>query len=60
MSSEVDKLAKALENSVVTSPIGRTGVEKLATIAVLHDQVSTKLASVTQTDRLLMWKNGKE
>jgi hypothetical protein len=60
MSSEVDNLAKALERSSSTSPIGRTNVEKLATIAVLHDQVSMKLASVTQADRLLMWKNGKE
>ena len=60
MSSEVEKLAKALEGSTSSNPVGRTSIEKIATIAVLHDQVSNKLASVTQADRLLMWKTGKE
>jgi hypothetical protein len=52
--SDVEDIANALlNNDSEPSRPGRTNLEKLATIALLHEQVSRKLASEDRLQRLL-------
>jgi hypothetical protein len=52
--SDIENIAKALmDNSSDPETPGRTNLEKLATIALLHEQVSRKLASENRLQMIL-------